>query len=338
MNPLKVLVLVHRDCVPPEGATVKTADWAHWKTEFYVKKTLKKLGHQVHILPVSDQLEDLQNAIVEFQPDVAFNLLEEFQGEPHFESHVAAFLELSGVPYTGCNPQGLSLGRDKATSKKILQYHGIPTPGFYTVPIGRKGNKADTLQFPLIVKSLSEEASLGISQDSVVSNEKDLAKRVQFIHEHIGTSALVEEYVEGREVYVGVIGNKKLKVFKPWELNFGGLKQAGHAIATRNVKFNKKYSEKHQIKRQQARNLAPMVQRKIENLSRDIFKALKMSGYVRLDFRITEDGQVYFLEANPNPELANRECFANGAKASGVGYPSLIQKILSLALSYQSAA
>lgn len=338
MGQMKVMVLVHRDCVPPEGATMKLADWAHWKTEFYVKKALLKLGHKISILPVSDDLGFLQKAVLDFQPNIVFNLLEEFQNEPEFESHVAAFLELMGVPYTGCNPQGLSLGRDKALSKKILSYHGIPTPKFFTVEQGKKVKKPDYLDYPLIVKSLNEEASLGISQSSIVDTESALKKRVKFIHESIFTPALVEEYIPGREIYVGVLGSKNPTVLHPWELEFGDLNSDGHPIATRKVKFSKNYSLKKGIKRGAARNLSPMVLQKIQNLSRDIFKALKLSGYARLDFRITDSGEVIFLEANPNAELANKECLANAAHHSGISYEELISRILRLGLAYRQAA
>lgn len=338
MSKLKVLTLVHPSCVPPEGATVSDASWADWKTEFYVKKTLRKLGHHVLIHPVSDDLGDLKNAIDDFKPHIVFNLLEEFQGEVSFEAHVVSFLELMGVAYTGCNPNGLAMGRDKALTKKILNFHGILTPGFFTVEMGKKPVVPKNVKFPMIVKSLVEEASLGISQDSIVHNQEKLTQRVQFIHESIGTAALVEEYIEGREFYVGVLGNKNLKVLTPWELDFGDLKKGAYPIATRNVKFNKSYCEKHEIKRGPAKNLDPKISKKMEGVARDAYKALKMTGYARIDLRLTSEGQIYFLEANPNAELANKECLANAARQSGISYEELISKILSLGLSYRSAA
>lgn len=337
MKALKVLVLVQHDCVPPPGATISQADWAHWKTEFYVKRTLVRLGHQVDLLPVTEDLSDLKNAIDHFKPNVVFNLLEEFAGNPHFESHIVAYLELLGVAYTGCNPLGLSIGRDKALSKKIVKYHGLPTPEFFTLPIGKKLSEF-RLNFPVIVKSLSEEASMGISQDSIVNDLESLKSRIGFIHEKIATSALVEEYIEGREFYVGVLGHKNLKVLPPWELKFGKLGEKSHAIATRVVKFNKDYCERYGIKRGPAQDLSPFEIKKINNISREIFHALKLSGYARLDFRLTAEGQLYFLEANPNAELADKECLANAAHKMGLSYPELIGKILSLAQTGQKAA
>lgn len=338
MSELKVLTLVHQQCVPPENATVTQADWAQWKTEFYVKKTLKKLGHKVQFYGVTDDLGELKKAIDDFAPDIVFNLLEEFQGEPSFESHVVSFLEMMGVAYTGCNPQGLSVGRDKALTKKILKYHGIQTPEFFSVDLKAKTPKPHSLQYPLIVKSISEEASLGISQDSVVHKDETLHKRVEFIHNTIGTGALVEEYIEGRELYVGVIGNKRVEVFAPWELHFGDLQKNAYPIATRNVKFSKKYCEKHQISRGPALGISQRVANQIDEQCREAYAALKLSGYARIDLRLTESLEIYLLEVNPNAELANRECLANAAHHSGMSYDRLIAKILSLGLSYRKAS
>ena len=324
--------------MPPKGATVKMAEWADWKTEFYVQRSLKKLGHKALLLGVEDSLEWLQEQIQKFKPDMVFNLLEEYQGEALFEAHIVSYLELLGIPYTGCNPQGLSLGRDKALSKKILKYHGIPAPQFFKAPIKGKYEIPEDMKFPMIVKSLNEEASLGISQKSVVNNHEKLKERINFIHNEIGTSAIVEEYIPGREFYVGVIGNKNLKVLPPWELSFGKLSSNGYGIATRNVKFNKKYCERHKIQRGLVKNLSRFTLRKIENLSRGIYQALHLSGYARLDFRLTDEGDVFFLEANPNAELARKECLANAAQHAGLDYDQLIAKIISLGQSYQMAA
>lgn len=337
MKSYKVLVLVHQDCVPPERATIKLADWAHWKTEFYVIRTLKKLGHQVDVFPVTDELNDLKQRVDQSKPQIVFNLLEEFQGNPQFESHVVSFLELLGVSYTGCNPQGLAIGRDKALTKMILNHQGIDTPDFFTVDRGKKMSIPATMKYPMIVKSLSEEASLGISQDSIVHNPKKLTERVRFIHQSLGTAALVEEYIKGRELYIGVMGHSNLKVFKPWELSFGNLKESSYPIATRTVKFNRNYCEKYSIQRGLAKGIDPWLGRKINNLCRSAYKSLKMSGYARMDLRLTEDQQVYFLEVNPNPELADKECLANAARYSGHSYDQLISKILSLSLSYKKA-
>lgn len=335
---MKVLVLVHPSCIPPLGATPQKADWANWKTEFYVKKSLRRLGHQVLFCGLDQDLKTLDHALNEFKPHVVFNLLEEFQGRAGFDAHVVSFLEMRGVPYTGCNPVGLLLGRDKALAKKIVQAEGLHTPAFVVVERNRRVQLPRGIRYPLIVKSQSEEASMGISQESIVESFEALEQRVQFMHEKIQTAALVEEYILGRELYVGVIGNKNLTVLPPWELYFGELKDKGHPIATRNVKFNRSYCDKHGIRRGRSQGLSPFLQRKIENTARDVYRALKLTGYARIDFRLTEQEEVYFLEANPNAELAQGECLANAAHNSELKYDALISKILSLALSYEIAA
>ncbi len=338
MSELKVLVLVHPSCIPPLGATPQKADWSNWKTEFYLKKSLRRLGHKALFCGVSDDLNQVKSAIDQYSPHIVFNLLEEFQGKAGFDAHVVSYLELLGIPYTGCNPSGLLIGRDKALAKKILSYHNILTPRFFTVDQQKNFSLPSDLKYPLIVKSLVEEASLGISQDSIVDQEDKLRDRIEFIHNKIETPALVEEYIEGRELYVGVIGNKQLKVLPAWELKFGDLKEKGHPIATRNVKFNKAYCEKYSIKKGLAKNLNPFTERKIEHVAREAYKALKLSGYARLDLRLTENDEVYFLEANPNAELAQGECLADAAHNSEMKYDQLIAKIMSLGLSYETAA
>ena len=338
MSQLKILALVHESCLPPEKASLKQMDWANWKTEYHVKKTLESLGHEVQFVGATDSLEDLQKQIQQVSPDIVFNLLEEFQGEALFDGHIVSMLELMGIPYTGCNPQGLSLGRDKSLTKKILNYHKIKTPQFFVVKKGQKVKVPKVVNFPLIVKSLFEEASLGISQSSIVKNEEKLQERVEFIHRNFGTPALVEEYIEGKELYVGILGNHRPKVFAPWEIYFGGLKKNSFPIATRRVKFNKKYCQKHHIRRGAAKGIDELTLKRMKSLCREAFKGLKLNGYARMDLRLTPDGQIYFLEVNPNPELANGECLANAARQDGLSYEQLIQEILHLGLRWEVAA
>ncbi len=169
------------------------------------------MGHEVHALGVLDSLTELRAAIADWKPDLVFNLLEEFNGIVTYDQHVVAFLELMRQPYTGCNPRGLLLSRDKPLSKQLLSYHRIPTPQFVVLPRGREVLRARACKFPLFVKSATEDASLGIAQASVVEDANRLRERVGFVHEQLGSDALVEEYIEGRELYVGVLGNERLR-------------------------------------------------------------------------------------------------------------------------------
>src|SRR5688500_1554403 len=181
--------------------------------EYDVIETLRELGHTVHVLGIHDDLSGIRPSAEDFEPHIVFNLMEAFADVPTFDQNVVSYLELLRLPYTGCNPRGLVLARDKGLSKKLLAYHRIPVPEFTVVRPGRKPVLPKRLRFPLIVTSLFFEASAGISQASVVENVEQLARRVRFIHDKLGTAAIVEQFIDGRELYVGVIGNERLEVF-----------------------------------------------------------------------------------------------------------------------------
>jgi D-alanine-D-alanine ligase len=263
-----------------------------------------------------------------------FNLLEEFHGDPMYDQNVVGFLELMRVPYTGCNPRGLVLARDKALSKKILHYHRISTPRFAVARRGCPFKRSRGLEFPLIVKSLIYEASAGISQASVVHSDDKLSERVRFIHENLRTDALVEQYVDGRELYVGVLGNRRLTVLPIWELHLDKLPADAPRIATSRVKHNVKFQEKHEITDGPAQGLTPEQVRHVEAMSKRIYRILELSGYARLDFRLDANGGLYFLEANPNPQIAADEEFASATAAAGMTYEQMLEKIVGLGLSW----
>jgi D-alanine-D-alanine ligase len=237
------------------------------------------------------------------------------------------------VPYTGCNPRGLVLARGKDLSKKLLIYHRIPLPAFAVFPPRRKIRRPPRLGLPLIVKSLNEDASYGISQASVVDSDEKLAERVTFIHERIGTAAIAEQYIEGREIYVGVLGNERLRVLPIWELEFGSLPQGARAIATEKAKHNLEYQQRHDIVVGPAKDLAPQLVASIERAAKRIYRTLELDGYARIDFRLSADGIPYYIEANPNPEIAKVEEFASAALHAGIEYPDLIQRIVALGIS-----
>jgi D-alanine-D-alanine ligase len=303
------------------------------KTEHHVHKTLVDLGHEVMKLGVRDELGPIRAAVAQFNPDIAFNLLEEFDGQAIYDQHVVSYLELLRLKYTGCNPRGLLLARDKALAKKILHYHRLKAPDFTVFPMGKKVVRPKRLTFPLFVKSLVEEASLGISQASLVDSDEKLIERVQFIHEKLQTDAIVESYIEGRELYVGVMGVKRLHVLPPWELCFDKKPDDEPLIATRKAKWDLRYQKKHGITSRRATDLPEGMADHIERVAKRIYHALSITGYARLDFRLSSKGELFFLEANPNPQIAKDEDFAESAAAEGVGYDKLISRILSLGLS-----
>jgi D-alanine-D-alanine ligase len=249
---------------------------------------------------------------------------------------VVSYLELLRLPYTGCNPRGLILARDKALSKKLLAYHRIRVPDFTVVRPGRKPVLSKKLRFPLIVKSLFFEASAGISQASVVENAEQLGRRVAFIHEKLGTAAIVEQFVDGRELYVGVIGNERLDALPVWEMSFAQMPENRWKIATERVKWSTQYQKKHGIMTDRARLDAATTDR-IQRIAKRTCRALDLSGYARIDVRMDDEGRVYVLEANPNPNLAYGEDFAESAEVSGVAYERLLERIIALGLRWEPA-
>jgi len=293
---------------------------------------LREIGHDVRPLGVQDELHPIRVAIDDFKPDIVFNLLEEFQGNVLFDQNVVSLLELLKVPYTGCNPRGMVISREKALSKKLLIYHRIRVPAFHVFPVGRKVKRPRDLAFPLIVKSLTEHASLGISQASLVTDDAELAERVAFVHRRIATDALAEQFIEGREIYVGVLGNERLTALPPRELVLEHPKTDGPLIATEKVKHDLEYQKRHGVDQKSAEHLPPNVEATIAHLSKRIYRILALTGYARLDYRLSADGHLWFLEANPNPEIAKAEEFASAAKQAGIEYPDLLQRILNLGM------
>ena len=338
MKKLRVLVLTHETLVPPEdssGYSVQEVD--EWRTEYDVSSSLRAMGHEVRVLGMGDNLAELRSVITDWKPDISFNLLEEFQGIVTYDQYVVAFLELMRQPYTGCNPRGMMISRDKPLSKQILAYHRIPTARFALFPRKRKFVAPRKLKFPLFVKSATEDASLGIAQASIVHETARLKERIEFIHEQTSSDALVEEYVEGRELYIGVLGNERLTTFPVWELSFGTLPDVMAGIATRKVKWDRKYQKKHGIGTGPARELPEGMAYKVAQAARRIYRALSLSGYARIDMRLTPEGQLYVLEANANPNLAQIEDFATSALASGLGYDKVLERIVQLGLAYDAA-
>jgi D-alanine-D-alanine ligase len=335
MRKLRVLALMHHYLVPPDDITGHDLETVDWKTEHDVTTTLREMGHEVHVLGVKDDLGAIRQACDEFKPHIAFNLMEAFHEIGTFDMNVVSYLELLRLPYTGCNPKGMLLSRDKALSKKLMAYHRIPVPDFAVVKRGRVIRLPKRMQFPAIVKSLTEESSSGIAQASVVEDNAKLRERVRFIHDSIGTDALVEQFIEGREIYVGVLGNERLEAFPVWEMDFSNMPDSSHRIATSHVKWSARYQKKYGIKTSRAKNLPAGRAEAMQAMAKRVFRALGMIGYARMDFRLTEGGDFYVLEANANPHLANGEDFAESAKLDGLSYADLLQRILNFGLRWE---
>jgi D-alanine-D-alanine ligase len=287
-------------------------------------------------LGVGDELAPIRRAIDEHRPHVAFNLLRSFHDIGVYDAHVISYLELLRMPYTGSNPRGLLLASDKALSKKILSYHRIRVPGFFVFPLGGKFKKPRRVDFPLIVKTVDEHASLGIAQASIVSDQDSLEERVRFMHESFASDVIAEEYIEGRELTIGVLGNDRLTTFPAWELTFSNLPKTSEPIATAKVKWDLEYQKKVGLETGPA-ELDPKARELLARTAKRIYRALGLSGYARIDVRMDAEARVFVLEANPNPDLCANEDFACSAAAAGVAYPRLVQKILNLGAGYKPA-
>lgn len=338
MKKRRVLVICQDTALPPpevESATRK--EFEYWKSAYDVITALETAGHSVDRLGIHDELAPIRRAISLRRPDIVFNLVEAFMGLGVYDQHVVSFLELSRVPYTGCNPRGLTLGRDKALSKKILSYHRIPTPDFQVFPLGRKARRRKALAYPLIVKSLLEDASFGISKASLVTSDEKLAERVAFVHEQLGTDAIAERFIDGRELYSSVIGNQRLAIFPTWELHIANRAEEEPLIATQKAKFDLTYQRKKGVFHQRAEGLSEELERVIARRSGRIYRTLGLDGYARLDYRLDAEGNLWFLEANPNPDIASEEEFARSAGAAGIVYEELLDRIIRLGLQRRPA-
>lgn len=335
MKKLRILVLMHQALIPPDSLEgISDEEMMEWKTEFDVLQTLRYMGHEATPAGASDDLSKIRDAITEIRPHICFNLLEEFHGVGTYDQHVVSYLELCKQHYTGCNPRGLMLSHDKYLAKKIMTYHRIPTPKFAVVARGKRTPALNRLEYPLLVKSVIEDASLGISESSLVYDQAGLERQVAYLHEELRSDALVEEYIDGREFYVGVLGNQRLKVLPIWELQFKKAPEKP-TIATAKVKWDAATQERLGVETDEA-NIPDGMRERIGALCKRVYKALDLSGYARIDLRCNSEGKIFVLEANPNPNLSFGEDFAESADKGGLEYEELLQRIINLGLSYQA--
>lgn len=330
---LKVLALF--DAVRPTTLDqdltpeLKTVDW---KTEAAVLAALDTLGHTHEQLALFDDLDLLRQKLQTFTPDVIFNLADQFRNNRAFDQHIASYLALHDIPFTGCGPTGLTLCKHKGISKKILSYHRIHTPAFVIIPRGRRPVRPKHLCFPILVKPLKEEASYGIAQASFVENDDQFRERVTFLHENTGNDVIAEEYIEGRELYVSLIGNHRLQVLPVRELVFREVPPDEPKIATYKAKWDEAYRQKWGLENRFAEGLEPAVVRHIESVCKRIYHLLTIDGYARIDLRLNARNELYFIEANPNPALAPDEDFAESARQAGIAYPQLIDRLARLGM------
>ena len=332
-RPLKILALL--DAIAPTALDQDLTDQLQtpdWKTEAHVLAALRELGHTVEYLALFDDLDLLRQKLLTFNPNIIFNLADQFRNNRALDQNIASFLELQGLPFTGCGSTGLTLCKHKGISKKILGYPRIGVPDFITLQRGKRITRPRRLKFPILVKPLKEEASMGISQASFVETDDQFRERVQFIHDKFGCDVIAEEYIEGRELYVSILGNHRIQVFPIRELVFREVPPDEPKIATYRAKWDEAYRQRWGLENRFAEDLDPVLLRAIERTSKRIYHLLTIDGYARLDLRVTAKGQIYFIEANPNPILAADEDFAQSALKADLPYPQLMDRILRLGL------
>jgi len=302
------------------------------EAEYDVARALLANGHDVLMIGIGDDVAPLLIKLAAFQPKLVFNGCEGFRKNARHEYAIAALLDMYGYRYTGSSPTALLVARNKSLTKKILAYHGIRVPAFAEFHEGDKLVRPSELRFPLIVKPLLEDASIGIAQASVVEDDASLGQRVEFIHEKYHQAAIVEELVEGREVYVGLIGNGDLEVLPLTEMTFGEPEIGEHRIATYKAKWDEEYRKKKKIKNVFAKGVSEELTRRIGEICTTAFHALWLQDYGRVDVRLAHDNEVYVLEVNPNPFIAAEHELAEAAAKSGLKYNAFIQRIVDEAL------
>jgi D-alanine-D-alanine ligase len=326
---LKVLVLFEVDGPQlTEEEIVKLMDTDEsWFTEGHVYHTLVENGHQVYLGPIYKHPREILDLVDKVQPDLVWNFVETFHGHRYYESPVAGILELLKVPYTGCGLTALFLCQDKALSKKILKHHRVPVPPFVVSRKAQPLRKLAASLLPVLVKPLAEEGSVGISRDSFAENETQAMKRIRFLHERYDQDVIIEQFIEGREIYVGVLGDRRVQVLPARELKFSKVPEGEPTFASFKAKWDPDYRERWGIHNTFAEDLPEPTTREIPRIAKRVFRVLQMRGYGRIDMRLTPEGQLFVVEANPNPEIAMYEDYAEAARKAGISYNDLIERI-----------
>jgi D-alanine-D-alanine ligase len=332
MKKSRVLVLFDTDAEPPASQEFKKELESSDEAEFDVARALIAHGHTVRLHGFRSDLDGLTAGLRAEPADVVFNLTERFREQSALDYTVAAVLEMLDLPYTGASSEGLMLARDKALTKKVLAYEGIRIPHFMVCRHGAPVQRPSDLRFPLIVKPLNEDASVGIAQASVVRDDDALKERVTFIHDKFTTDAIVEEFIAGRELYIGVVGNDPPVALPPIEMVFGNETTVESRIATFKAKWSVKYRTSRGIQNEIAKNLSPEVRQRLAEVALRAYQAAGLRDYGRIDVRLAHDDAIYVVEANPNPYLAEGEDLAWAAEEGGNQYADLIEKVAEMAL------
>jgi D-alanine-D-alanine ligase len=297
-----------------------------------IANALQSEGYKSSIFNVDSNIMRLIDFLRSTQPDVIFNLCESVGNEAIHEMHVAGMYELMGIPYTGAGPLALGIALNKVRVKEILLSNGLPTPRYQLVESPIKITLDENMNFPLIVKPAREDASVGISSDSVVYSLSDMKKRVRFIFEQFNQPALVEEYIDGRELNVAVLGNRKPTVLPISEIDMSTLPKQYHRIISYNAKWMKGTDEYEHTKGVCPAKISPELEATMKEMALKAFHLVGCRDYARVDFRLTNKNKPFILEVNPNPDISDDAGFARSARAQGYKFEELISKIVELAI------
>jgi D-alanine-D-alanine ligase len=341
LSKLKIAVLydiLEEESSPPEVEEPKSRrngkrkrKKKHKEDREEIFEALEKLGHEPFYQVLDGSIQSL-SSLSRCGADLVFNLTESFAGDDTMDMNVAAYLDLIGMSYTGAGPRGLFLGQEKSVAKKLFQFQGIRTPYFATSYKGMLDH-SDDIKFPLIVKPTSEDGSIGIDSDSVVHTVKELMGRIHYIHEEFDSPALIEEFIDGREIYAAVLGNSSPEVLPLIELDLSKLPKGTPRVAGQDVKFERDSEAYKLTKSFPIEDMEEELREKLCDTAKSAFLALKFRDYGRIDMRLNDKREVYVIEANPNPWLASSQEFAMAARKSGRNYTQLIGEIVDLAVS-----
>jgi len=333
MKKLKITILYDR---PADGSDQKELQLASstqgTESHHGLYRNLAPLGHELRLYGVYDDVNGLMRELETNPPDIVFNTCETFRGDSSMELHIPALLEMMRIKYTGSGPDALMLAQNKGLAKKVLAYHGLWTADFMVYAKGQFAVRPSKLRYPLIVKPLTEDASIGIAESSVVKNDEALESRITYVHDKIGCAALVEEYIEGRELNIGLLGNGRPAILPPIELDFSKAPNDKLKVYSFKAKFDSAYRKRWGIQSVLPTDLKKETIASIEEISTNAFNALGLRDYGRIDLILAPDGALYVLEVNPNPNIAEDEDLPFAAEEAGMKYSELAERIIKLAL------
>ena len=319
MDRRKILILHYRNPVDPPDPVVEQ-----------VKGVLERQGHEVHAAEIFRDVNEIVAAVRKHKADLVFNLCETFDEDPKLEANVAALLELLGQPFTGSGPIGLLLAQDKVLTKKLIAAYGVRAPSYAVFYPDRVEVGGGPTRFPLLVKPSSLDASIGIHAKSVVHDWDSLRERVRYVQKELFDAALVEEFIEGRELYVGVLGNGAPQALPVLEMTFKGYEKHEPKILTSDAKWAPETEEYKKTKVMVPRRLSPALEASVQQIAVQAFLACHLRDYGRVDLRVRR-GKPFVLEVNPNPYLAQDAELATAAKAKGLDYEALVGQLVDLA-------